>query len=165
MAVTIAKENYPAYDEGNGSGVSGKREVLYVSYGTSGNGWELVGGALNHNFGYSLNVEQTQTKDSGMWSEGVVVGKSATLSAEIMYKTSDLGQMVIEAFVKDDDISNSKRALKMAIVNLDSKEYTEFWCIPDSWEKTAEAEGFITKSLSAVVVGKPVEKTGFTVGA
>ena len=46
MAITITKENYPAL--ANGTGISGKRVVLYLNYGATATAeapkWELVGG-------------------------------------------------------------------------------------------------------------------------
>ena len=163
MAVTISKDNYPAL--ANGTGISGKRVVLYLNYGASATAeapvWTLVGGLTTHTLSYSAEVSTSQTKSTGYWASGAVTSKSAELSAECIMLRDNEAQEAIEAFVVDDDITSAKQALNMAIVDLDTKEYMNLWVIPSSWEIAADSEDMVTKSLSATVVGTPEKKTGF----
>lgn len=164
MAITITKENYPAL--ANGTGISGKRVVLYLNYGETATSqkpvWVLVGGLKSHTISISAEVNSAQTKDMGYWSSGALVSKSAELSAEVVMKRDDTAQMAIEEFMYDDDITAEKQALMFAIVDLDTKEFVQVWAIPTSWETTADGEDMIAKSLSATVVGAPEKKTAFT---
>jgi cytidylate kinase len=74
-------------------------------------------------------------------------------------------QEAIEQFIIDDEISNAKKLLNIAIVDLDSLEYYDLTVAPTAWEITAEAEDMITKSLTATGSGAPAKKTGFVVPA
>lgn len=164
MAITITKENYPAL--ANGTGISGKRVVLYLNYGETATSqkpvWVLVGGLKSHTLSISAEVNSVQTKDTGYWASGALVSKSAELSAEVVMKRDDTAQMAIEEFMYDDNITAEKQALMFAIVDLDTKEFVQVWAIPTSWETTADGEDMIAKSLSATVVGAPEKKTAFT---
>ena len=165
MAITIAKENYPAFTDS--VGVSGKRQVLYINYGTSATKdnpvWVLVGGLETHTISISAESSTTQTKESGYWADGTVTNKSYELSADVVMKRSDVGQQAIEEFLLDDDITSEKGALNMAIVDLDTKEYLNLVVVPKSWEITADGTDMIKKKLSATGVGAPTKGTGFTV--
>lgn len=164
MAITITKENYPAL--ANGTGISGKRVVLYLNYGATATAeapkWELVGGLKSHTLSISAEVNTQQTKESGYWAKGALISKSAELSAEVVMERDDTAQAAIEAFMLDDDITAAKNALMFAIVDLDTKEYVQLWGIPTSWEISADGEDMVMKSLSATVVGTPEKKTEFT---
>lgn len=164
MAITITKENYPAL--ANGTGISGKRVVLYLNYGATATAeapkWELVGGLKSHTLSISAEVNTQQTKESGYWAKGALISKSAELSAEVVMERDDTAQAAIEAFMLDDDITAAKNALMFAIVDLDTKEYVQLWAIPTSWEISADGEDMVMKSLSATVVGNPEKKTEFT---
>ena len=150
MAITITKENYPAL--ANGTGISGKRVVLYLNYGSSATAETPVWSLIN----------TQQTKESGYWAKGAMISKSAELSAEVVMERDDAGQEAIEAFMMDDDITAAKNALMFAIVDLDTKEYVQLWAIPTSWEISADGEDMVMKSLSATVVGTPEKKTAFS---
>lgn len=167
MAITITKENYPAL--ANGTGISGKRVVLYLNYGATATSekpvWVLVGGLKSHTLSISAEVNSAQTKDMGYWASGALVSKSAELSAEVVMKRDDTAQMAIEEFMYNDNITAEKQALMFAIVDLDTKEFVQVWAIPTSWETTADGEDMIAKSLSATVVGTPEKKTSFAVSA
>ena len=164
MAITITKDNYPAL--ANGTGISGKRVVLYLNYGATATAeapkWELVGGLKSHTLSISAEVNTQQTKESGYWAKGALISKSAELSAEVVMERDDTAQAAIEAFMLDDDITAAKNALMFAIVDLDTKEYVQLWAIPTSWEISADGEDMVMKSLSATVVGNPEKKTEFT---
>ena len=164
MAITITKENYPAL--ANGTGISGKRVVLYLNYGATATAeapkWELVGGLKSHTLSISAEVNTQQTKESGYWAKGAMISKSAELSAEVVMERDDAGQEAIEAFMMDDEITAAKNALMFAIVDLDTKEYVRLWAIPTSWEISADGEDMVMKSLSATVVGTPEKKTAFS---
>ena len=164
MAITITKENYPAL--ANGTGISGKRVVLYLNYGATATAeapkWELVGGLKSHTLSISAEVNTQQTKESGYWAKGTLISKSAELSAEVIMERDDTAQEAIEAFLLDDEITAEKRALMFAIVDLDTKDYVQVWAIPSSWEISADGEDMVMKSLSATVVGNPEKKTAFS---
>ena len=164
MAITITKENYPAL--ANGTGISGKRVVLYLNYGSSATAeapvWSLIGGLKSHTLSISAEVNTQQTKESGYWAKGALISKSAELSAEVVMERDDAGQEAIEAFMMDDDITAAKNALMFAIVDLDTKDYVQLWAIPTSWEISADGEDMVMKSLSATVVGTPEKKTAFS---
>lgn len=163
MGVTIAKANFPELE--TSSGTSGKRQVLYLNYGTGATAenkvWSKVGGVKNHNFNISAEVTTAQTKDKGYWGDGAITSKSAELSAEVIAKKDNEAQAAIEHFIYDDETTAEKNALNFAIVDLDTLDYTECWCCPTSWETTADSEDLIQKSLSAQVIGKPEKKAGF----
>lgn len=167
MAVTIVKDNYPALAVTGGNGVSGKRLVIYLNYGESATAeapvWNLLGGVTSHTWSVSGNIQTAQTKDNGYWADGVLTSKSAELSADITMKRDNIAQEAIEAFMMDDDITAAKNALMIAIVDLDTLDYTQAWVIPSSWEITAGSEDMVTKNLSATCVGAPEKKTGFVV--
>ena len=164
MAITITKDNYPAL--ANGTGISGKRVVLYLNYGATATAeapkWELVGGLKSHTLSISAEVNTQQTKESGYWAKGAMISKSAELSCEGVMERDDTAQAAIEAFMLDDEITAAKNALMFAIVDLDTKEYVQLWAIPTSWEISADGEDMVMKSLSATVVGNPEKKTEFT---
>lgn len=169
MSITIAKDNYPALAVNGGNGVSGKRMVIYLNYGESATAeapvWNLLGGVTSHTFSVSGNIQTAQTKDNGYWADGTLTSKSAELSADIVMKRDNVAQEAIEAFMMDDDITAAKNALMIAIVDLDTLDYTQAWVIPSSWEITAGSEDMIQKNLSATCVGAPEKKTGFVVPA
>lgn len=164
MAITIAKENYPAFSEN--TGVSGKRQVLYINYGEGATKekpkWVLVGGLETHTLSISADSSTTQTKESGYWADGTVTNKSYELSADVIMKRADVGQQAIEEFLMDDDITAEKGALNIAIVDLDTKDYLSLIVVPKSWETTADSQDMIKKKLSATGVGKPERKTDFS---
>lgn len=164
MAITITKDNYPAL--ANGTGISGKRVVLYLNYGATATAeapkWELVGGLKSHTLSISAEVNTQQTKESGYWAKGAMISKSAELSCEVVMERDDTAQAAIEAFMLDDDITAAKNALMFAIVDLDTKDYVQLWAIPSSWEISADGEDMVMKSLSATVVGNPEKKTAFS---
>lgn len=168
MATTIAKENYPELSAVD-AGKSGKRIAAYLNYGASATyqnpKWTLFGGVTSSELSISVEVNTTQTKDSGMWAEGAISGKSAELALEYLYKPGNIAQEAVKSFVYDDDISNSKRALDVAIVDLDTKEYTRVWLIPNSLQSSAAAEDMVQDSISATVVGVPVRASNFAVSA
>ena len=164
MAITITKDNYPAL--ANGTGISGKRVVLYLNYGATATAeapkWELVGGLKSHTLSISAEVNTQQTKESGYWAKGAMISKAAELSAEVVMERDDAGQEAIEAFMMDDDITAAKNALMFAIVDLDTKDYVQLWAIPTSWEISGDGEDMVMKSLSATVVGTPEKKSAFS---
>lgn len=166
MAITIAKENYPAFSDK--TGVSGKRQVLYINYGEGATKeapkWVLVGGLETHTLSISADSSTTQTKESGYWADGTVTNKSYELSADVIMKRSDVGQQAIEEFLLNDDITAEKGALNIAIVDLDTKEYLSLVVVPKSWETTADSQDMIKKKLSATGVGAPEKGTDFKVG-
>lgn len=166
MAITIAKENYPQYSAD--TGVSGKRQVLYINYGATATPqapkWVLVGGLKSHTLSVSAETSTVQTKDTGYWATGATTSKSYELTADILMKRDDTAQLAIEEFLMNDEITAEKGALNIAIVDLDTKEYINCVVIPTSWETTADGEDLIQKSLTATGIGAPEKKTGFTVG-
>jgi cytidylate kinase len=98
-----------------------------------------------------------------MWPNAVITGKSYEVSAEVIMLRDNEAQEAIEQFLIDDDISNAKKLLNIAVVDLDSKEYYDLTVAPTAWEITAESEDMITKSLTATGSGAPEKKTGFVV--
>lgn len=164
MAVTITKDNYPEFD--GTAGISGKRYVLYVNYGTSATGttpkWVRVGGCEDLTFTPTVDVQTKQTKDSGMWATSSVSGKSFQVTSTILASADDQGQKVIENFIYDDDISNEKKSLQFARVNLDDKSYRVFNAIPTGFEETSKSDDLVEYSFTGTCTGKPEDKTGFT---
>ena len=165
MSTTIVKANYP---EAPGSiGVSGKEQVLFVNYGSGASAanpvWQKVGGVTDNSLVINLEVQTVQTKDSDYWAEGGIVSKSGEVSAEIIAKRDDVGQLAIENFVENDATTREKKALQFALVDLDTTNYKKFWAAPTSWETTAASEDLLKKSLSATLLGTPENLTGFNV--
>ena len=167
MAVTISAAKYPEYSAG--TGISGKRLVMYLNYGTDATAvspvWALVGGVTSNSLSFSAEATSQQTKESGMWPNAAITSKSYEVSAEIIMLRDNEAQEAIEQFMINDAISNAKKLLNIAIVDLDSKEYYDLTVAPTAWEITAEAEDMITKSLTATGSGAPAKKTGFVVPA
>lgn len=161
--ITIAAENYPGMNVA--SGVSGKRIVTYLNYGASATEeapvWTLLGGVSSNTLSISANTSESQTKDKGYWSESVITSKSAEYSADMILKRDNVAQLAIEEFLLNDDITAAKQALMIAVVDLDTKEYTKMWIVPTSWEMTAGSEEFVQYSLSATVTGKPEKCSDF----
>lgn len=165
MSTTITRGKYP---EAPGTvGISGKEEVVFVNYGTGASAanpvWELVGGVVENSLNISLEVKTVQTKDTKYWANGAVVSKSGELSVSLMVQKDDVGQEVIENFVYDDETTAEKRALQLAVVNLKTLKYKKFWAAPTSWETQASSEDLLQKSLSATVLGKVENLSGFVV--
>ncbi len=163
MAVTISAAKYPEYSAG--TGISGKRLVMYLNYGTGATAqapvWTLLGGLTSNSLSFSAEASSQQTKDSGMWPNAAITGKSYEVSAEVIMLRDNEAQEAIEEFIIDDDISNAKKLLNIAIVDLDSRDYYDLTVAPTAWEITAESEDMITKSLTATGSGAPEKKTSF----
>jgi TP901-1 family phage major tail protein len=163
MATTITKDYYPGID--GGSGISGKRIVMYLNYGENATEnapvWKLLGGVTSNSFSVSGNTNDAQTKDMGYWSESVLTSKTAEISCEMMMLRNNEAQAAIKAFIMDDEITAAKQALMIALVDLDTKEYTQMWIVPTSWELTADSEDMVTYSLTATVSRKLVAGTDF----
>ena len=166
MGTTITKANYPEAPS-KSVGVSGKEEVLFVNYGEGATAaapvWTKVGGILNNSLNISLEVNSVQTKDSGYWAEGGIVSKSGEVSAEMICKKDDIGQMAVENFVEDDETTREKKALQFALVRMDTLKYKKFWAAPSSFETTADSEDLIQKSFSAALLGAPENLENFVV--
>lgn len=164
MATTISAEKYPVL--ANGTGISGKRIVLYLNYGTSASVespvWTQIGGVTSHTLTINGEVSTAQTKDTGYWASGSLTSKSAELSADIMMIRDSEGQMAIEEFMANDTITAAKKALQIAVVDLDTKEGLKLTVIPSSWEIQASSDDMVQKTLSATVVGAPEKITNFT---
>lgn len=165
MAITIAKEKYPAYAAG--AGVSGKRLVMFVNYGSGATAqnpvWTLLGGCTSNNLSLSAETSSQQTKDTGYWPITVITSKSYEVSADVIMMRDNEAQAAIETFLLDDDITSAKQLLNIAIVDLDTLEYYDLTVSPTGWEITAESEDMVTKSFSATGSGAPVKKTNFIV--
>ena len=164
MSVTISAAKYPAYSAG--TGVSGKRLVMYVNYGTGATAqnpvWTLVGGLTSNSFSISAETSSQQTKDTGYWSASAITSKSYEVSAEVVMLRDNEAQEAIEAFMVDDAITSAKKLLNIAIVDLDTLDYYNLTVAPTSWEITAESEDMVTKSFSAVGSGAPVKAANFS---
>lgn len=164
MSINIVAENYPAMNIS--SGVSGKRIVTYLNYGTGATEeapvWCLLGGVNSNNLNISANTSDSQTKDNGYWGESVITSKSAEYSADMVLKRDNTAQRAIEEFMINDEITAAKQALMIAVVDLDTKDYTKMWIVPTSWEMTADSEDFVQYALSATVTGKPVKSSNFS---
>lgn len=110
MAVTIAKEKYPAFT--GEVGVSGKRIILYINYGTGASEaspkWIKLGGLTSNTHSVSAEVKTAQTKDTGYWADGVVTSKTHELDAEVVMRRDNEAQKVIEEFLYDDAITAEK---------------------------------------------------------
>ena len=165
MSVTISAEKYPAFSAG--TGISGKRLVMYLNYGTSATAanpvWIMVGGLTSNSLSFSAEASSQQTKDSGLWPNAAITSKSYEVSAEVIMLRDNEAQEAIEQFMIDDSITNAKKLLNIAIVDLDSLEYYNLTVAPTAWEITAESEDLITKSFSASGSGVPTKSTGFVV--
>ena len=166
MATTISAEKYPVL--ANGTGISGKRVVLYLNYGTGASVqagsevWTEIGGVESHTLTINGEVSTAQTKSTGFWASGSLTSKSAELSANIIMLRDSEGQLAIEEFMTNDSITAAKKALQIAVVDLDTKEGLKLTVIPSSWEIEAASDDMIRKSLSATVVGAPEKITNFT---
>lgn len=165
MSITIAKEKYPAFAAG--AGISGKRLVMFVNYGSGATAqnpvWALLGGCTSNALSLSAEANSQQTKDSGFWPITAITSKSFEVSAEVIMLRDNEAQAAIEEFLLDDEITAEKNLLNVAIVDLDSLEWYDLKIAPTSWEITAESEDMITKSLTATGSGAPEKKTGFVV--
>ena len=165
MSVSIAKANYPAF--ASTSGVSGKRLVMFVNYGSGATAenpvWELVGGLTSNSFALSAEASSQQTKDTGYWPITTITSKSYEVNAEVIMLRDNTAQAAIEEFMVDDDITAEKQLLNIAIVDLDTKDYYNLTVAPTSWETTAESEDMVTKSFSATGSGAPVKGSSFVV--
>lgn len=165
MSVTISAAKYPEYSAG--TGVSGKRLVMFLNYGSGATAqnpvWTLVGGLTSNSLSFSAEANSQQTKDSGLWPSSAITGKSYEVSAEVILLRDNEAQAAIETFMIDDSITNAKKLLNVAIVDLDTLEYYDLTVAPTAWEITAESEDMITKSFSATGSGAPTKKTGFVV--
>lgn len=163
MSVEIVKDNYPAFTAD--AQVSGKRIVTYLNYGQGATKespkWVLLGGVTSNNLSLSTSTTDSQTKDNGYWSESVITAKSMEYTADMVMKRDNVAQMAIDAFMKDDDITAEKIALDIAVVDLDTKDYTRMRVVPTSWEQTADSEDSVQYSLSATVTGKPESLKAF----
>ena len=163
MSVTISAAKYPEYSAG--TGISGKRLVMYVNYGTGATSaapvWTLVGGLTSNSLSFSAETSSQQTKESGYWPNAAITGKSYEVSAEVIMLRDNEAQEAIEAFMIDDSITSAKKLLNVAIVDLDSAEYYDLVVAPTAWEITAESEDMITKSFTATGSGAPEKKTSF----
>ena len=165
MSVVIAKEKYPEFAAG--SGISGKRLVMFVNYGSGATAenpvWNLVGGLTSNNLSLSAETNSAQTKDNGYWPISSITSKSYEVSAEVIMLRDNVAQEAIEAFMVDDEITAAKQLLNIAIVDLDTLEYYNLKVAPTAWEITAESEDMITKSFTATGSGAPEKKSGFVV--
>lgn len=165
MAVTISEDKYPAFT--SDTGVSGKRKVIYLNYGTAATEakpvWSLLGGITSQTVNWGASVSTQNTKDTGYWASGAVTGKTCELTCDVMFKRDNEAQAAIENFLLDDATTADKGALMFAFVDLDTKDYTVVKMIPTKWTEKAEAKDVITKSLTATGVGAPKVSTGFTV--
>ena len=165
MAITIAKEQYSEF--AGAAGTSGKRFMLYLNYGEGATAespkWVKLGGSESLQFTPTVDVQTKQTKDSGMWAEGAVTGKSFEVSDTVLMKRGDTAQKAIEAFIYDDEITAEKKALQFARVDLDTKEYRVFTCIPTSWAEKSASDGMVEYDFKATGTGQPVDKTGFVI--
>lgn len=162
----IAKSKYPA--RAISQGVPGKDFLVYVNYGENATPsapvWNLLGGTNNDNLGISAEVSTNQTKSSGYWQEGSITGKSGEYNTEMVVLRDNLAQQVIEEFIYNDEITDEKQALHMAIVDKVSKDYKEFWAAPTTWELASESGELATYNFAATIVGAPLKKTGFSLG-
>lgn len=165
MSVVIAKEKYPAFAAG--TGVSGKRLVLFVNYGEGATPenpvWQLVGGLTSNTLSLSAEATTNQTKDNGYWPISAITSKSFEVDAEVIMMRDNVAQEAIEAFMINDDITAEKQLLHIALVDLDTTDYYDLKVAPTSWEITAESEDMITKAFTASGSGAPTKKTGFIV--
>ena len=165
MSVTISADKYPAYAAG--SGISGKRLVMFVNYGAGATPtnpvWTLLGGCTSNNLSLSAEASSQQTKDSGYWPITAITSKSFEVSADVIMLRDNEAQLAIEEFMVDDDITSAKQLLNIAIVDLDTLEWYDLKVAPTGWEITAESEDMITKAFTATGSGAPEKKTGFVV--
>ena len=165
MTVSIVKANYPARP--GSQGVAGKDFLAFINYGagaTEANPvWTLLGGTDSDTLGLANEINTKQTKSSGYWQEGRVSGKSGNYATNMTVLKDNVAQAAIEEFMINDEVTDEKGALHMALVNNLTKEYKEFWFIPESWELTAESGDLAEYALSGQLVGAPVKKTGFIV--
>lgn len=165
MAVTIDAAKYPEYSAG--TGISGKRLAMYLNYGAGASAanpvWTLLGGLTNNSLSFAAEASSQQTKDSGMWPNAAITSKSFEVSAEVIMLRDNEAQEAIEQFLINDGISNAKKLLNIAVVDLDTLVWYDLKVAPTAWEITAESEDMITKSLTATGSGAPEKKTGFVV--
>ena len=165
MSITIAKEKYPAYAAG--AGVSGKRLVMFVNYGSGATAqnpvWTLLGGCTSNALSLSAEASSQQTKDTGYWPITAITSKSFEVNADVIMMRDNEAQAAVEEFMLDDDITAEKGLLNIAIVDLDTLEWYDLKVAPTSWEITAESEDMVTKSFAATGSGAPKKKTGFVV--
>lgn len=162
--IEIAKSKYPELDVVQGQ--SGKRQLLYVNYGQGASKanpiWLLVGGTENAAFNIKGEVKTVSTKDTGLWATGALTGKSAELTCSCVYQENNTAQAVVEQFMLDDNISNEKKALEFALVDLDTLQYLRIVCIPSGWNRTGNSGDMVKKDLTATVIGKPEQADNWT---
>lgn len=162
----IAKSKYPA--RATSMGVPGKDFLAYIDYGEGATPaapiWNLLGGANNDNLGISAEVSTNQTKNTDYWQEGSITSKSGEYSTEMVVLRDNLAQQVIEEFIYNDEVTDEKGALHMALVDKVSKEYKEFWIAPTTWELATESAELATYNFAGTIIGKPLKKSGFSLG-
>lgn len=167
MSITIAKDNYPAFNLN--AGISGKRIVAFINYGQSASKdspkWNLIGGLTSISQSLSTSTSSANTRDNGYWSESIITNKQLEVSLDIVAKRGNETLAIVDSFCYDDDITSSKVALDLAIVDLDTKDYTRMQVVPSSWEMTADSEDFVQYSLSATCTGEPTKESNFVIPA
>lgn len=163
MAIIIEKSKYPSFAASVGQ--SGKRWLIYLNYGVNATGqnpvWTMLGGIVSNSVNFKADVTTNNTKDTGLWQEGVVTSKSGEVSAEVTFKADNVAQAAIEEFMINDEITNEKKMLDIAVVNLDESEYFRLKIVPSAWNLVANSGDMVTKSLTATINGKPEYHTGW----
>lgn len=167
MSVEIVKDNYPAFNLN--AGVSGKRIVAYINYGQSATKenpkWNLVGGVTSLTQSLSTSTSSANTRDNGYWSESIITNKQLEVSIDLILKRGNLSIAIVDSFCYEDAITSEKIALDLAIVDLDTKDYTRMQVVPSSWEMTADSEDMVQYSLSATCTGEPTKESNFVIPA
>ena len=163
--LNISKSKYPAF--ATETGVSGKRLVMFINYGTGATEanpvWTMVGGCTTNSLALAAETSSQPIKEAGFWPITVITSKSYEVNTDLIMLRDSEGQEAIEQFMLDDAITAEKQLLHIALVDLDSKDYYELKVAPTAWEITAESEEMITKTFAAAGSGAPQKKTGFIV--
>lgn len=154
MAYEASK--YPASDKS--TAVAGKKFLLYVAYDSK---WNLVGGLRDNGLNISQESIDASCKDSDGWGESIAGTRSWESGTEIVVKTENEGDAIIEEWVLSEALQEEVPALKFAFVNVIDKTYYSGFGVVNSYELSASYDDVMTKSISITGTGKIEKKADF----
>ena len=154
MAYTAEKYPTPTIS----TAIAGKKFLLYVAYD---NKWNLVGGLRDNGLSISQEQIDASSKDNDGWGESITGARNWESSTEIVVKTSNEGDAVIENWVLDDTLQDTVPALRFAFVNIIDKSYYHGFGVVTSYELSASYDDVMTKSISINGSSKITKATNF----
>lgn len=141
------------------SAVAGKKFLLYVAYDSK---WNLVGGLRDTGLTISQEGIDASSKDNDGWGESIAGARNWEASAEIVVKSTNEGDAIVENWVLDDVLQDTIPALKFAFVNAIDKTYYHGFGVVTSYELSASYDDVMTKSISISGSSKITKATAFS---